>query len=136
MRAVRIAARDRGCGQGARAPSLRRAHCVGAGFGIEGGVGLDARVSRQLLLAIHTPDEMNPLRGLTVIRGPRIERAAVPMSWDDLVEHAGELATGIAIAIEDSGDVRWLDRTGQEKMVDGETLDRAMHRRTLRIRRR
>lgn len=101
-------------------------------FEVEGGVVLDARVSHQLLLAIHTPDQMNPLRGLTVIRGSRIERGAVPMTWDDLVEHAGEFATGIAIAIEDSGHIRWLDRTGQSETVDGDTLERVLHRRALR----
>lgn len=134
MRAVKIAAEI-----AAAAKALARHRCDALiawepAFEVEGGVVLDARVSRQLLLAIHTPDQMNPLPGLTVIRGPRIERAAVPMTWDDLVERASELATGIAIAIEDSAEIRWLDKSGHVETADVDLLARVLHRRALRIR--
>lgn len=103
-------------------------------FEAKGGVSLDARVHQQLLLAIHAPDPMNPLRtGVTVVRGPRIERAAVPMTWDDLVERAEELGAGIAIVIADSGDIRCLNRGCRvDAALDADELVRVLHRRALR----
>lgn len=117
MRAVKVAAEIASAGR-----ILARHRCEALiawepAFEVEGGVVLDARVSHQLLLAIHMPDRTNPLRGLTVVRGSRIERAAVPMTWDDLMEHASELATGIAVAIKDTGDIRWFDRRGEAETV-------------------
>ena len=70
---------------------------------IEGGIALRARVSRQLLVAIYAPEQVNQLRtGVTVVRGSRVERAAVPLAWTDVVERAAELATGVAVMIDEA----------------------------------
>lgn len=68
----------------------------------EGGVALDAIVSRQLLLSIFAPDPKNVLsKGVTVVRGTRIERAGVPITWRYVVEHASVLAAGLAFVVDD-----------------------------------
>lgn len=100
---------------------------------IEGGIVLDARVSRQLLLAVHAPEQMNQLRtGVAVVRGSRMERAAVPLTWTDVVERAAELATGVAFAIdEDTGEIRRLYQSGQVDVVDTFRLATELHRHAL-----
>lgn len=81
---------------------------------VEGGVVLDARLTRELLVAVFTPEYLNRLyRGAVVIRGDRVERAGVPIAWAEVVARAAELAAGIAIAVdEDSGEIRIVDREG------------------------
>ncbi len=100
---------------------------------IEGGIVLDARVSRQLLVAVHAPEQLNRLRtGVAVVRGSRVERAAVPLAWTDVVERAVELATGVAFLIdEDTGEIRRLDRSGQVDVVDTFRLATELHRHAL-----
>lgn len=132
MRAVKIAA-----ALAAAAKALAR-HRIGAlivwnpASEMDGGVVLDAVVSRELLVAIFAPEQANQLRiGVTVVRGSRVERAAVPLAWDDLVERAAELATGIAIAVEDSGEIRWMDRTGHVEAAHVDMLARVLYRHAL-----
>lgn len=100
---------------------------------IEGGIVLDARVSCQLLVAVHAPEQLNQLRtGVAVVRGSRVERAAVPLVWTDVVERAAELATGVAFLIdEDTGEIRRLDRSGQVDVVDTFRLATELHRHAL-----
>src|SRR5262249_32052725 len=60
---------------------------------IDGGVLLDARVSRQLIVTIFLPESLNCLRdGAVVISGDRVERAGVPITWTAAVGRAAELA--------------------------------------------
>lgn len=100
---------------------------------LEGGIVLNGRVSRQLLVAVHAPDQLNQLRtGVAVVRGSRVERVAVPLVWTDVVERAVELATGVAFLIhEDTGEIRRLDRSGQVDVVDTFTLATELHRHAL-----
>ncbi len=89
-----------------------------------GGVVLDARVTSDLLRAIFAPDSLNPLHhGAVVIRGDRIERAAVTLDWRTVVETARELAAGVAIQIDDcTGKIRTVDREGRVDEVDDEEV--------------
>ncbi len=97
---------------------------------IFGGVVLDALVTRALLLAAFNPDSLNPLRGgAVVIRGDRIERAAVRLDWKTVVQTARELAAGVALqADEATGKVHTVDREGRVHDVDDEeVLARTLH---------
>lgn len=87
---------------------------------VEGGVVLDARVSRELLLSIALPDHINELhRGAVVIRGHRVERAGVPITWPNVVTRAADLAFAIAIAVdEDTGEIRMANRSGHVEVVE------------------
>ena len=100
---------------------------------LDGGVILDARVSRQLLVATFSPESLNDLRvGATVIRGGRVERAAVPITWTDVIERADELAAGAALEVdEDTGQIRHVDRMGRVEIVDATSLTHVLHRRAL-----
>ena len=82
---------------------------------VEGGVELDALVSRELLVAIFVPEYVNRLhRGAVVIRGDRVERAPVALAWADVVGRSAEFAAGVAILVDtDTGEIRTADRTGR-----------------------
>lgn len=100
---------------------------------IAGGVQLDALVSRELLVAIFTPEYTNRLhQGAVLIRGGRVERAAVPFAWTDVVERATEFAGGVAVAVdEDTGKIQVVDRTGLVEIVEVDELARVLYRRAL-----
>lgn len=100
---------------------------------LEGGVELDAIVSRQLLLSIFAPDPKNVLStGVTVIRGTRIERAGVPLPWRYVVEHASVLAAGFAFVVDDgAGEIRMVDRDGVIHTVDVSAIGSELHRHAL-----
>ena len=101
---------------------------------IFGGVVLDALVTRALLLAAFNPDSLNPLRGgAVVIRGDRIERAAVPLDWRTVVETARELAAGLAIQINAAtGEIRTVDREGRvDEVGDEDVLARTLRAHTV-----
>lgn len=102
---------------------------------VDGGIVLDAVVSRQLLVAVfaHEPNALGT--GVTVIRDHRVERAGVPIAWQHVVEHAPELAAGFAFAIdEDTGEIRRLERSGKVEVVDAFTLAAELHRYALESR--
>lgn len=98
---------------------------------VEGGVVLDARVSRELLVALFAPEYLNRLhRGAVLIRSARVERAAVPLTWADVVEHAADVGTGVAIAVdEDTGEIRIVERTGRVAIVAVDELGTVLGRR-------
>ena len=100
---------------------------------IEGGVILEAKVSRQLLVALCIPEHVNRLHGgAVVIHGDRIARAAVPISWADVVGRAVELAAGVAIAVDgNTGEIKIADRTGYVAVVDADELADVLRRHTL-----
>lgn len=80
---------------------------------VEGGVLIDAPVSRELLITVALPEYLNKLVGAVVVRGDRVERVAVPITWVDVVGRAFELAAGVAIAVdEDTGKIQVVDRMG------------------------
>lgn len=81
---------------------------------VDGGLLLDALVSRAVLIAIAVPERINALHhGAIVIRGDRVERSGVPLSWADVVTHAADLAFATAVAVnEDAGEIRIANRTG------------------------
>lgn len=100
---------------------------------VEGGIVIDAVVSRQLLVAL---SESNVLgTGVMVIRGHRIERAGVPIAWRHMVELAPKLAVGFAFAVdEDTGEIRRVARSGRVDVVDAFTLASELHRYALESR--
>ncbi len=89
-----------------------------------GGVVLDALVSRQLLVAIFSPEPTNFLRtGAVVIRGHRVERAGVPFAWSEIVEGvlppAHTPVPWIAVGVDErTGRLRLRDRRGRVAPVD------------------
>ena len=87
-----------------------------------GGVVLDALVSRELLVAIFSPEPTNLLRtGATVIRGHRVERAAVCFAWREVVENGPVLAPlpWVAFEVDErTGQLRLRDRRGRVASVD------------------
>lgn len=87
---------------------------------VEGGVLLDARPSRELLISLALPEHINELhRGAIVIRGDRVERAGVPITWPNVVTRAADLAFSIAIAVdEDTGEIRMANRSGHVEVVE------------------
>lgn len=93
------------------------------------GVVLDALVSRQLLVALFVSDRLNQLHGgAVVIRGDRVERAAVPISWAKVVARAPELASGVAIGVDDdTGQIRTVDSVGRVEVVESDQLADAIH---------
>lgn len=102
---------------------------------VEGGVVLDARTSRELLVSIFLEESLNHLQGAAVLRGSRIERAGVSISWMIVVERADELAAGVAIAIDEAtGEVRTVDRTGHVEVVEVDTLEAVLNEHTVRRR--
>lgn len=103
---------------------------------VDGGVMLDAIVSRQLLTAIFAPEPKNVLsKGVTVIRGIRIERAGVPITWRYVVEHASVLAAGLAFVVDDgTGEIRMVDRDGHITTVDACAIGNELHRQALESR--
>ncbi len=93
---------DEVAGEIAAAARVLSRHRLGAiilwdpSVSLDGGVVLDARVSRHLLIALFMPESLNDLHvGVTVIVGNRIERAAVPLVWEDVMEGAAQLAAGV-----------------------------------------
>lgn len=93
---------------------------------VEGGVMIDAALTRQILVAIFAADPINQLRaGVTVIREGRVERAAVPLTWTG----AAELLAGAAIALdEETGEIRWASRDRRTQFVDTFALAAELHR--------
>jgi hypothetical protein len=98
---------------------------------IEGGTVFEAKMSRELLVAIFVPEYVNRLlhRGAAIIRDGRIERAGVPVSWATVVGRAAELAAGVAVAVdEDRGGIRIVDRTGRIEVVGVDELASVLRR--------
>lgn len=93
---------------------------------ITNGVLVDAVVSRDLLIALAIPEYLNRLhRGAIVVRGDRVERAAVQLSWTDVVERAAS----VAIMVDDSSGEIWIaDRTGRVGVVDPDDLADVLRR--------
>lgn len=85
---------------------------------VEGGVPMDAILTRQLLVALFVPERLNRLHaGAVIIRRDRVELTAVPISWADVVGRAAELAAVVAVD-EDKGEIRVMDRTGCVEVVE------------------
>lgn len=103
---------------------------------VDGGVVLDAVVSRQLLIAIFAPEPKSALStGVSVIRDTRIERAGVPIAWPYVVDRASELAAGFAFLVDDStGEIRRIDREGVIRTVDATAIGSELHRHALESR--
>lgn len=103
---------------------------------LEGGVELDAIVSHQVLTSIFAPEPKNALStGVTVIRGTRITRAGVPITWRYVVEHASVLAAGLAFVVDDgTGEIRMVDRDGHIQTVDACAIGSELHRHALESR--
>jgi hypothetical protein len=97
---------------------------------VDGGVVLDARVRRELLVAIAIPERVNELhRGAVLIRGDLIERAAVPFTWEEVVERVAACAIAIAIDVDvNTGEIRFVDRTYEVALVDADELAIALAR--------
>ncbi len=89
-----------------------------------GGVVLDALVSRELLVAIFSPEPTNFLRtGAAVIRGDRVERAGVPFAWREAAEGGPHFAHAptpwVAVEVDErTGDLRLRDRRGRVAPVE------------------
>lgn len=99
---------------------------------VEGGVVLDARVSRELVVALFVPEYLNQLhRGAVVVRDDRVERVTVPISWAALVERTAELAAAVIAVDEDTGEVRIVYRTGHVEVIDGDELAGVLRRHAL-----
>lgn len=96
---------------------------------VEGGIVIDAAVTRQLLVAVFAADPVSGLRaGLAVLRDGRVERAAVPLAWSA----ATELAANAAIAVnEETGEIRLLLRGRPVEVVDAFALATELHRHAL-----
>lgn len=124
----------------AAAVSITSHHRIGAVILVEptgtvgGGVVLDARVSRELLVAIFVPEYINRIhQGTVIVRGDRVERAGVPVTWATIVERAADLAAGVAVAVDDNnGEIRIADRTGRVEVVDADVLADALRRHALK----
>lgn len=97
---------------------------------VEGGVLLDARPSRELLISLALPEHINELhRGAIVIRGDRVERAGVPITWPNVVTRAADLAFSIAIAVdEDTGEIRMANRSVHVEVVEVDDLAEVLRR--------
>ncbi|MBX3232003.1 MAG: diadenylate cyclase [Labilithrix sp.] len=97
---------------------------------ITGGVLLDAVVSRELLVALAVPEHVNRIHcGAVIIRGDRVERAGVSLSWEEVVERATELADGVAIALdEDTGEIQIVDGMGRVEVVDADDVADVLRR--------
>ena len=82
-----------------------------------------------------SPESLNELhRGAVIIRGCRIERAAVPITWTDVVERAAELGSGVAIGVdEDTGQIQVVHRTGRLEVVDLDGLAGALRLHAARL---
>lgn len=105
---------------------------------ITDGIILDAKVTRELLVALAVPEHVNRLhRGAVVIRGDRIALAGVPVTWAKVVRRAAELATGVALAVDEStGEIRVVDRTGRVELVEVDVLADVLQRYALEAGRR
>lgn len=92
----------------------------GSGFVVEGGVSLDAIMGRELLVSLAVPEYVNRLhRGAVIVRGDRVERAGVPLSWAEVLDRAAVLATRIAILVDtDTGEIRVAHGTGRVEAVE------------------
>lgn len=98
---------------------------------LNGGVLLDALVSRAVLIAIALPEHVNDELhlGVVVIRGDRIERAGVPITWPNVVTRAANFACAVAIAVdEDTGEIRIANRSGDVEIVDVDELAEVIRR--------
>jgi len=100
---------------------------------VEGGVVLDARVSRELFVALFVPESLNQLhRGAVIVRGDRVERAGVPFSWTDVVKRAADLDSVASISVdENTGEIRVVDRNGHVELVGPDELPVVVFRRAL-----
>lgn len=88
-----------------------------------------ARMSRELLVTLALPEYLNPLTGTIVVRGDRVERAGVPISWAEIVKRAAELAGVVAITVDgDTGEIRIVGRTGQVEVVEADELADVLRR--------
>lgn len=97
---------------------------------IAGGIVLDAVVSRELLVAVFSPESTNKLRTrLVAIRGTRVDRAGVQLTWQDVVAGAADLAVGVAFEVnEHTGEIRLVDDRGSVKVVEGRELADVLRR--------
>jgi hypothetical protein len=97
---------------------------------VGGGTVLGAVVTRELLVAVFSPESTNKLRiGGIIIRGQRVKRAGVPLVWKDVLARAGQLAAGVAINVdENTGEIRHADQTGYVEVVDATSLARLLYR--------
>jgi DNA integrity scanning protein DisA with diadenylate cyclase activity len=99
---------------------------------VDGGVVLDAALTRQLLVTIFAADPINRLRaGVTVISEGRVERAGVPLAWAGVAALAGDIAIAVD---EETGEIRWASRDRRAEVVDAFALAAELHQYALGLR--